>query len=125
MVYGLSAKHYFSPNDAMIVNLGLRWGLSVDTGYVRTLTTLWNAPNVGQLDLSAGAAAMFWNYSYSGYSSSLFGVRGILEFSYKFAAIPLELSVEWGPTLFSSSDIFFQYNGLYLGGAGGGFRWFI
>lgn len=64
----------------------------------------------------AGASAYFWSfddyYYNDGYASTSFGIQGYLGLDYKFENIPLNISLDWVPTVF--------LNG-YGSGFGGGY----
>lgn len=50
----------------------------------------------------AGANVYFWSYDSNivGDGSTSFGISGVLGLDYKFADIPLNMSVDWIPTFF-------------------------
>lgn len=60
----------------------------------------------------------FWSYDdvwlgSNRYSSTTFGVMGVVGLDYKFTDIPLNLSVDWVPTFFIGDG--------YVSGFGGGY----
>ncbi len=68
--------------------------------------------------VGGGAAVYFWSYDDvwlggASYSSSTFGVMGVVGLDYKFADIPLNLSVDWVPTFLIGDG--------YLRGFGSGY----
>lgn len=68
--------------------------------------------------VGGGASIYFWSYDdvwlgSSQYSSTTFGVMGVVGLDYKFADIPLNLSVDWVPTFFIGDG--------YVSGFGGGY----
>jgi hypothetical protein len=97
-------------------------------------TTYWNYLNLGayyqhhfpikSVDglawyLGGGANVFIWDYDNdfypnNNYSKVNFGISGCIGLDYKFADIPLNLSVDWIPTIFINSDI---YSG-FVGGVG-------
>ncbi|HMW40548.1 MAG: hypothetical protein K1X68_12925 [Saprospiraceae bacterium] len=66
--------------------------------------------------IGGGANAFFWSYddtfypNASDYSSTSFGISGCIGLDYKFKNIPLNLSVDWIPTV--------SFGGEYLNGFG-------
>lgn len=60
-----------------------------------------------------GAAAYFWSYNagFAGGSSTSFGLLGTLGLDYKVKDIPLNLSIDWMPTIFLNG----YGNGFYGG----------
>ena len=121
LTYGLSVKSFMDEKSAIIASLGANYGFSAEAGYLRTVMSLYEGPT-GNVDLSVGGTAMVWMWDTPGVSQTIFGGRGILEFSFKFATMPLEITAEWGPAFFTGAGTF---AGLYLGGGGGAFRWYF
>lgn len=63
----------------------------------------------------AGANIYFWSFDFDlpGSSSTSIGLSGVLGLDYKFADIPLNLSIDWIPTFFVNG-----YNDGFAGGYG-------
>ncbi len=65
-----------------------------------------------------GAAFYFWNYdkgfnNRADYGATSLGIMGVLGLDYKFVEIPLNLSIDWTPTLFLGD--------VYVGNFGAGY----
>ncbi len=94
-------------------------------------TSYWNYLNVGayyqhHMPISSvdglnwyvggGANVFFWSYddvfyANNDYGSTNFGISGCIGLDYKFANSPINLSVDWIPTFFISSDIYTGFRG--------------
>jgi hypothetical protein len=66
--------------------------------------------------VGGGASAHFWSYddvyyANTDYGTTTFGISGCIGLDYKFAEIPLNLSVDWIPTFYISSDIYDGFRG--------------
>lgn len=75
-------------------------------------------PNVQGLKwyFGGGVNVFIWSYddvyyANNNYKSTNFGIAGCIGLDYKFADMPLNLSVDWIPTFFISSDIYSGFNG--------------
>jgi hypothetical protein len=64
--------------------------------------------------VGGGAGVQFWNWKNSALddSNTSISIMGVIGLDYKFAEIPLNLSLDWMPTYFL---------GGYIGGFGGGY----
>jgi hypothetical protein len=66
-----------------------------------------------------GANVFFWNYDNTFYpnsddfSSVSFGISGVIGLDYKFADIPLNLSVDWLPTFIIGGEFLSGFGGNY------------
>jgi len=119
--YGLvgSYKHFLNEKAAVDVFGGIRWGgLAAGAYYlihkpissVENLTWYWGG----------GLSFTTWNYGYVGYSSYFeLGLSGVLGLDYTFKDYPINLSVDWAPTivLLDSYDYPGSYN-RFRGGYG-------
>lgn len=68
--------------------------------------------------VGGGASVYYWNYDNDFYpnndfNSISFGIHGVIGLDYKFANIPLNLSLDWIPTV--------GFGGEFLGGFGGSY----
>ena len=121
VTYGLSVKSFINEKNAIIGTIGANYGFSAEAGYLMTVMSLYDG-DAGSVDLAIGGTGMVWMWDTPGVSQTIFGGRGILEFSYKFGGMPLEITAEWGPMYMTGDGIF---KGLYLAGGGGAFRWYF
>ncbi len=65
-----------------------------------------------------GASAYYWNYDNDFYpnndfASLSFGLHGIVGLDYKFADIPLNLSIDWIPTVVIGGEFLTGFGGSY------------
>jgi len=118
--YPLSAsfKTFISENNAIEVYAGFRgytssrW-VSVSGAYQR------HAPLDDLLEglnwyFGGGASVYFWSYDFGGdFANTSVGVQGYLGLDYKFAGTPLNLSVDWVPSLFLGNGFFTGFGGGY------------
>ena len=123
VTYGLSGKLHLTEANVVMMTVGLRSGASVDLGYLQRMTMLWNGGRRGQLDLAVGAALTTWMHDWGGDdSSTIFGGRGIVELACKLGSVPLEITMEWGPSFLTGEK---RFGGLCWGGGAGAVRWFF
>lgn len=99
--YGLigSYKVFLSESSAVDIFGGLRWG-----GFVAGAYWLKHNPisSVDNLKWYWGLGGSFttWNYGYAGYNTySEIGVSGVIGLDYTFDDMPLNLSIDWAPTI--------------------------
>lgn len=106
----ISYKHFLNENGAIEVFGGFRnYSAGIyGYGYI-SAGALYQyhkpIPSVENLQwyFGGGASAFFWHWD-DGYpdsdSNTSFGVMGCLGLDYKFASIPLNLSIDWAPVFF-------------------------
>ncbi len=99
--YGLIAtyKTFLNTSSAIDVFGGIRWG-----GFVAGAYYLKHHPveSIDHLKWYWGVGGSFttWDYGYVGYDNYYeLGVSGVLGLDYAFDDLPLNLSVDWAPTL--------------------------
>lgn len=121
MVSGLSAKYYMGNSSAIQAVIGgSGWGFGASVDYAQDIVTLART-SWGKFNLYAGAGGAFHAYNVGADQSAVFGAAGIVGLNLHFTEIPLELATEWRPA-YTFGD---YVGGLYLGGAGGGIRWYF
>ena len=121
-----SVKHFLDDANAIEGYVGFRGNsfyniLSVSGAYQRHYDLNLDG-ELANLRWYWGAGASFYNLSYdlgplvddSGFSTSAFGVNGYLGLQYVFDGAPIELTVDWVPSIF--------LGGTFGGGFGGGFQ---
>lgn len=112
--YGLTVKHFLSETGAIEGILAGHWSGS-------SITALYeiHAPvgDVSGLNVyyGGGAHAAFynnyrWNGRYYGSRSTFIGIDGILGLEYTLADVPINVSLDWKPTMH-----LFEYAGLWTG----------
>ncbi len=117
----LSYKHFISEKGAIEGVLGYRnysyynW-LNLSGFYEHHMPI----KSVENLSWYVGGGASVYKWSYddtfypnNDYNSISFGIHGIIGLDYKFSNIPLNLSVDWIPTV--------GFGGEFLGGFGGSY----
>jgi len=116
--YGLIAsyKTFISESSAVDIFGGIRWG-----GFVVGAYWLKHNPisSVANLKWYWGAGGSFttWDYGYAGYDKyNELGISGVIGLDYTFDDMPLNLSVDWAPTIVVADS----YN--YPGGTYNRFR---
>lgn len=121
--FSLSLKHFVSEPLAIEVYLGTRgYNFSLRTTNVSAALQFHKPLDLGdELDglhyyFGAGASAFFWSYGGlfdSGFGNSSFGLQGYAGLDYSFASVPVNLSLDWIPTIFLNTD--------YVSGFGAGY----
>ncbi len=99
--YGLIAtyKTFLNESSAVDVFGGIRWGGFVAGAYYLKHMPI---PSVDNLKWYWGAGGSFttWNYGYVGYNRYYeLGISGVVGLDYTFDDIPLNLSIDWAPTI--------------------------
>ena len=123
---GLSAKFYRENNMAVQVTVGsygysnLGGTLLVGSDLTTNFTTLFQDA-AGQLLVNAGAGGALVMYNVAGISGGSLGANGVLGLVWQFADLPLEMTIDWRPTILIGD----YYSGLYLYGNGLGIRYFF
>lgn len=114
----VSYKHFIGDPSAIEVFAGIRsWsGYSfINIGGLYEYHKPISGVDGLQWYFGGGASVFFWNYKNNfvgDYATTSFGLLGALGLDYKFADAPVNLSVDWVPTIF--------LNG-YGSGFGGGY----
>lgn len=99
--YGLIASYKTFLNESSAVDIfgGIRWGGFVVGAYY---LKHYPFPSVDNLKWYWGAGASFttWDYGYVGYDNYYeLGISGVIGLDYTFEDIPLNLSIDWAPTI--------------------------
>lgn len=120
----ITAKHFLSENGALEGYLGTRGYLGL-RWYNLSAAYLHHFPlEIEEIEnlnwyVGGGASAFLWSYDLgfygggSGFSSTTLGVQGYIGLDYTFGDIPLNLTLDWSPTLFVGNG--------YFGGFGAGY----
>ncbi|MEM8526754.1 MAG: hypothetical protein AAGG68_19090 [Bacteroidota bacterium] len=114
----VSYKTFISDSDALEVYAGFRgfstsrW-VSVSGAYQRH----------GELDdvleglswyFGGGASVYFWSYDFGGdFANTSFGIQGYLGVDYKFSETPLNLTLDWIPSIFIGNGFTRGFGGGY------------
>lgn len=119
----LSLKHFLSETMAVEAYAGTRSYLSVIRWYNLSAALLYHQPlEIIDLDnlhwyAGGGASAYFWVYDIGygnlGLSNTTFGIQGYLGLDYGFEDYPINVSLDWIPSVFLGEG--------YIGGFGGGY----
>ena len=111
--YGLvgSYKKFLNEKSAIDLFAGLRWGNGLAAGAYYELH--YDIASVDRLQWywGGGASIIFSNYVNKSYME--LGVAGVVGLDYSFEDIPLNLSVDWAPTIVVWStwnDVWGGYN---------------
>ena len=113
--YGLIASYKTFLNEKSAVDIfgGIRWGGLAAGAYYLNHTPI---PSVDRLSWYWGFGGSFttWNYGYAGYNSYYeLGISGVLGLDYAFDEIPLNVSLDWAPTIVVADS--YDYPGITLG----------
>lgn len=68
-----------------------------------------------------GGSIYFWNYAdrfFDDYNSTALGIQGYLRLEYTFSDIPLNLTIDWIPTIFIGNNLFVNTFGGGYGSVG-------
>lgn len=71
--------------------------------------------------VGGGGSVMFWNYPNSvvdDFSSTALGIQGYLGLEYTFDDIPLNLTIDWIPTVFVGGNLYINNFGVGYGSLG-------
>ncbi|MBW6490708.1 MAG: hypothetical protein K0B15_05875 [Lentimicrobium sp.] len=99
--YGLIAsyKTFLSESNAVDIFGGIRWGGFVAGAYWEKHYPLEIADNL-RWYWGLGGSFTTWNYGYVGYNNYYeIGLSGVLGLDYSFDDLPLNLSLDWAPTI--------------------------
>ncbi|HOI86709.1 MAG TPA: hypothetical protein PLV51_02490 [Lentimicrobium sp.] len=99
--YGLIAsyKTFLSETNAVDIFGGIRWGGIVAGAYWEKHYPISGLDNL-QWYWGFGGSFTTWDYGYVGYDTYYeVGVSGVLRLDYSFDDIPLNLSIDWAPTI--------------------------
>ncbi len=120
---GITIKHFIGNNHAL-EGVGYFWnGGARITGLYEFHFNIGNAPGL-KWYIGPGAHVGFYNgthqdpYGYYGSSSSYVGIDGVLGLDYKFNRAPINLSIDWQPSM-----EFGNGRGFYGGWGGLGIRY--
>lgn len=111
-----SIKHFINENSALEGYVGFR-GFSNYFWTTVSSAYLYHQP-IGGVDglqwyAGGGASVYFWSFDFNTTANSTtFGVQGYLGLDYKFENAPINLTIDWIPSLF--------FNG-FVSGFGGGY----
>jgi len=100
---GLTLKHFLSPNTAFEGIISTRWqGVDV-TGLYEVQNSFLGSDGLDWY-IGFGGHIGFWNGNHTewgtpGTNYSVLGVDGILGLEYSFREIPINMSIDWKPTL--------------------------
>lgn len=123
---GLSAKFYRENDMALQVTVGSytnNWAgnLLVAADLTTNITTLFQDA-AGQLLVNVGAGGAVVMYNIAGISGGSLGANAILGLVWQFSDLPLEMTLDWRPTILIGE---FYYSGINLYGNGLGIRYFF
>ncbi len=114
----LSLKHFVNDNSAVEAYVGTRiWStyrwFSISGAYqYHQPIEIEGLPGL-QWYAGGGASVYFWNFDFdTSASSTTLGLQGYVGLDYRFEDIPLNLTLDWIPTIFFSG---------YISGFGGGY----
>ena len=105
-------KHFISDPGAIEAFVGF-YAFSSYYSYVTLGATYQHHFPIGDIEgfrwfIGVGAGAQFWSYDYdAGYGSTSIAILGVGGVDYKFADIPLNLSVDAMPAFFFGSDLYY------------------
>lgn len=114
--FSLSLKHFVSEPLAVEVYLGTRgYAYSLRTTNVSAALQFHKPLDLGLGDefdglhyyFGAGASAFFWSYGglfEAGFGNRSFGLQGYAGLDYSFASVPVNISLDWIPTIFLNTD---------------------
>ncbi len=123
---GLSAKIYRDNGMAIQGTLGsytAYWAnsLLLTTDIITEVTTLFQE-EAGRLLVTAGAGGSALMVSFAGTSGLALGVNGVAGLAWHFSDIPLEMTLEWRPTIVLGDQFF---SGIYINGNALAIRYFF
>lgn len=99
--YGLIAtyKTFLSESSAVDIFGGIRWGGFVAGAYWLKHTPINSIDNLSWY-WGLGGSFTTWDYGYSGYNNYYeLGISGVLGLDYAFDEMPLNVSLDWAPTI--------------------------
>ncbi|MBI1343226.1 MAG: hypothetical protein GC171_09845 [Terrimonas sp.] len=110
---GITLKHFFNERNAGEL-IGYFWnqGMRI-TGLFEIHGDISNAGGL-RWYIGPGAHVGFYNTKYGG--NSVIGIDGVLGLDYKFNNAPVNLSLDWQPSVEFGSN---NYNNGFIGGWGG------
>jgi len=99
--YGLIASYKTFLNESSAVDIfgGIRWGGFVVGAYWLKHNSISSVDNL-KWYWGAGGSFTTWDYGYAGYDNYIeLGVSGVIGLDYTFDDMPLNLSIDWAPTI--------------------------
>lgn len=99
--YGLVAsyKTFLSSRDAVDLFGGIHWGGVALGAYWERHNEISSINNLYWY-YGAGGSYTTWSYGYIGYDRYYeIGLSGVLGLDYKFESVPLNVSLDWAPTI--------------------------
>lgn len=120
--YGLVASYKKFLNESAAIDLfgGLRWGNGIALGAYYEKHTPIDALDRLQWYWGFGGSFTTWSYNFARSNYYEVGASGVLGLDYSFDDYPLNLSLDWAPTivLLSNYDTSFGSLGIFRGGYG-------
>lgn len=95
---GITVKHFISRNSALEGLLSTRWSGFEITGLYEIHHEAFNVDKLKWF-YGAGAHVGFYGSSYPGGSVTVLGVDGILGLEYSFDEIPINVGLDWKPSI--------------------------
>lgn len=100
---GLTVKHFLDERNALEGLLSTRWSGFDITGLYEVHDQAFNVPRLNWY-YGGGAHIGFWdgshvNWAHDTRSYTVIGVDGILGIEYNFADVPINIGLDWKPTL--------------------------
>lgn len=116
-----SFKHFLSESSAVEAYAGFRGWATYSwitiSGAYQIHNPLDDVAEGLEWYYGAGASVYFWNYDFSfgpdEYSNTSFGIQGYLGLQYTFEDTPINLSVDWVPSIFIGNGFNTGFGGGY------------
>lgn len=125
---GVTGKLYLDDRNAIQAVVGTyggyfanNYGFSVGADYLRVMPDIVRG-TFAALNWNVGAGVSTISLSRYAYANeTILGASGILGLGLELKAVPVEVVVEWRPSIFSGTYL----SGVYLGETGGAVRWYF